>query len=569
MRLTPSRRASIAVAALCVLAGHAGRGAVAHADGADASDPANGVFFREPDKATRDRIDDLISQATTDSVTARRRARGELESLGYWSVEPLAGVIQATKDRDAPTRCASILTIDAIGESTGDRRAIDALRDVVVREDSSPYLAAFAALALGRWRDVAAPASFRKALAAPRVLEMLHAAVPFALARLRTQDAADVLRGQISDAGATEPVQSARLLALGFFPDAALAPGGAAPGPDLAAGLASRRRGEQQGALLGFMVATARARTGKDFFERVLAADPVPEVTALALLGLAAFDDAGVTDRLARAAAGGGPDAIREFACDLLVPRGDPAALETLLHVSRTAPSRRLVASSVLALGNIDSPEARDAVIERLQHKAPLVRAAAAVAAAGWVGLVPAASARDRAVAQIDARLGHGEADAKVRDVFQLARAVLLGERHDVKWPETGPDPLFASVRQTQRQRMLRAVNRHVERSLDLAKISNPQTDAELNPDDVPAMTMDLDTRGGLDSVPGNGDLPVPQGGGSLPTLPLGSVGSSRTSAWPELRDLKTELTRRPYFTAADLPLPPAAPTPSPSPSQK
>jgi len=38
-------------------------------------------------------------------------------------------------------------------------------------------------------------------------------------------------------------------------------------------------------------------------------------------------------------------------------------------------------------------------------------------------------------------------------------------------------------------------------------------------------------------------------------------MGSSRTSAWPELRDLKDELRRRPYFTLDDLPLPPAATT--------
>jgi HEAT repeat protein len=513
--------------------------------------PAADVFFRDPDRDTAKRIDELIIQFTSDSVPTRRRARVEMERLGYWAVDPL---LAAARDREPPFRCSAILTLDALG----DRRAIVPLREIVVREDGLQYVGAFAALALGRFRDEGAVVPLRTVLSSPKDLDMLRAAAPFALARIRTPQALDLLREQLADNGSTEPVTAARLLSAGFFPDLALASGATRPSDPLATALTSRRRGERQAALLAFLVATARTGAGRDFLVEFAATEQPPQVTAVALVGLSAFPDAEVTDRICRTALGSGPDALREFACDLLVGRADPAALPSLVQIVRTQPSARLRASAVLGLGRLDAPEARDAVVDRLRDRAPIVRAAAAVAAARSASQ----PLRDDVASRIAARLEGGETDTKVREVFQLARSVLAGDRRDVVWPEIGTDPLFASVLLTPRQRLLAAVNRRVELSLDLGKITNLQTDADVEVAPVAGLTPGAEPRGDtIEGVPGEEGGAPPSRGTGVPSGPTVTMGAQRTAAWTELRDLLDELRRRPYFGPDDLPAPPAART--------
>lgn len=507
------------------------------------------IFFRDPDKATGQRIADLIDQFSSDGWATRRRARESLEALGWWSVEPL---VAATRTREPPVKCSAILTLDAIA----DRRALEPLRDSVVREDGNQFVGAFAALALGRLHDLPATASFRAALARPRELEMLRSAVPLALARLRSPEALDLLREQVRESGATELVSTARILALGFFPEAALGPDGQTPSRELADALRSARRRERESALLAYVVATARTTKGRAMLLSVADDEPKPTVVMVALLGLAAFEGPEITERIAKAAASAPADSVREFACDLLIPRADRAALPTLLKlVQSPSGAARLRASAVLALGRIDAQEARDVVIERLRDGAPLVRAAAAVAAARS----ESPDVRTRALALLDARLHGGETDAKAKEVAGLARAVLNGERREVRWPEVGPERLFSTMDLTPRQRLMHAVNLRVEACLDLLKIANFQTDTEMTPHQLPTTVPGLD--GGDGSGDGGDDGPTTPTPGPVPGGTLGNIGATRTSAWQELRDLKVELRRRPYFTEADLPLPPAAPT--------
>lgn len=545
------------LAGLTVLALPAG--AIRADDPAGAVLPRPGeVFFREPDEGTRQRIKDLMAQSTSDAPRTRGRARADLVALGYWAVEPL---IVAARDRDPAARCASILTLDAIG----DARAVEPLREIVLREDSNPYIGAFAALALGRFRDVGVLRDpkdpFRESLDNPHSLDLLRAAIPFALARMRSESALGLklLREQLADGGAVEPVTAARLLALGFFPDAAVVQSGDRPAPPLEAAMRSNRQGERQAALLAFLVANARTTKGKDYVAKVAETDTSPRVQAVALIGLAAFAGADVTERIAATMTGSGPDSVvRELACDLLVERADAAALPALLHVTRTQQTTRLRASAVLALGRLAGADAHRAVIGALSDKSPLVRSAASVAAARS----SSADLRADALARIDARLQGGETDADAREVLRTARAVLAGERREVAWREVGTDPLFASVLQTPRQRLIRAVNRRVELSLDLGKITDVPTEQGVSPDDLSGGAVSIDAHEAqLEGIQGPGDTSPPPSTLPAPTGSIGTMGSSRTSAWPELRDLRDELRRRPYFTLDDLPAPPAAVT--------
>lgn len=533
---------------------------------ADEVPPGQEVFFRDPDKATSSRIESLLSQSTSDSVQARRGARAALEEIGYWAVDPLVSALSTPTKAEPPIRCAASLVLDAIG----DPRALDPLRQAVVREASHPLVGAFAALALGRFRDAGATGAFREAVRNPRNVDMLRAAVPLALARVRGPDALDFLREQLADQPANEPVSSARLLALGFFPDAALAPGEVRPSaPLLAAMEKSRRRGERQAALLAFLVATARRHDGKPYLLEVLGSEEAPDVVKVALIGLSAFDGADVTERLARVAAGSSADAVREVACDLLVPRGDPAAKPALFQIVRSPQSARLRASAVLALARIDDEDCRGAVLERLRDPKPAVRAAAAVGAT-WI---VATEVRTEAAKRIDAKLRAGEQDSAARAVLQLARSVLAGERSDVLWPEVGPEPIFSEIALSYDERLLRAVNLRVEASLDLEKIHNLQNDTEIKPEGPPRLpgggAGDGSGTGGGGTGDGGGtgggtggDLGGGGGGsGDLSAGADGPLGAQRTSAWQELRDLKFELRRRPYFGRDDLPGVPAAAT--------
>jgi len=551
--------AGLALAAPAFVARPAGAG-----DAADAFDPqapGQEVFFRDPDKATGARIEGLIAQATSDSVQARRGARAALEELGYWSVDPLVAALSTPSKAEPPIRCSAALVLDAIG----DRRALDPLRTAVVREASHPLVGAFAALTLGRFRDAGAPAAFRDAVRNTKNVDMLRAAVPLALARIRGADALDLLRAQLADVPANEPVASARLLALGFFPEAALSqePGEVRPSAALLAAMKGGRRGERQAALLAFLVATARRRDGKAYLVEVLGSEEAPEVVKVGLIGLSAFEGPDVTERLAKVATSNAADAVRELACDLLVPRADPAAKTALLRIVASPQSARLRGSAVLALARIDDDACRAAVVDRLRDQKPAVRAAAAVGAT-WI---TEKTTRDEVAKRIDGRLRAGEQDLSARAVLQLARSVLAGERSDIVWPEAGPEPLFSEIALAYDERLLRAVNLRAEASLDLEKIHNLQNDTEIKNVGPPKQPGGGDegpggpAPGGSEGAPGDGG-PGDGGSGDTPGGGIeGPLGAQRTSAWQELRDLKVELRRRPYFGRSDLPGVPASET--------
>ncbi len=564
--------------------------------GGDAVDEqAKGIFFRDPDKDTADRIAQCIAHFATVSVQDRAKARRELEQIGWWAVEPL---IESAQSSEPPARCASILTLEAIR----DRRAVEPLRALVAKETSHPYIAAFAALALGRFGDAASVPVMRAAVRTTRTMDMLKAAVPFACAKIRTTEARDVVVERVRSAGAKEPVRSAALLALGFFPDAALDASGTRPGADLLSGIQSKRRGERQAALLGFLVATAPRRDVKPVLQDVLAAETAPEVATVALLGLSHSDDADVTELLAKTAARQADDVVRTAAADLLVDRADAAVKPLLLATARNATSPRLRAACVLALGRVEDDEVQALLVEKLKDHAPVVRATAAVA----FTRNPRASTRAAGLSAIDQRLHATEPNDDVRADFEKARAVLAGERADARWNEVGPDVIFADMPLTYTQRLLKAVNLRAQASLDLVKIHNLQSDVEpatMGPpqssgeSNSPSQGSDGGTSPGSSSGgsssgrssggsssdgngggAGSGGSSGPgasgsdggasgqggamgdgaSGGQSNPEAP--TIGAQRTSQWQELRDLKVELIRDPYFGASDLPQPTTTP---------
>jgi hypothetical protein len=540
-------RRTAVLPALVLAAAAAGR---ASAEG-DPSDPAPGdVFFRDPDKETASQIALLISRMATGSVQDRSKARAELESIGYWSVEPL---IDAATRLEPPIRCASILVLDTIG----DRRAVDALRSLVTKETSHPYIAGFSALSLGRFHDAGAVDVLRAALKTTKSADMLKAAAPFALAKIRTPEARDLCVERASAKDLKEPAKSAGLLALGFFPESAMAPNGTSPGKDLAAGLASKRRGEQQAALLGFLVASSAHGDAKQTLKEILAAETAPEVAAVALIGLSRSNDADVTELLAQTAARQGDDRVRELAADLLVDRVDAATRPVVIQIAHTATSARLRAACVLALGRLEDDDARRLVMEKMADRAPLVRAAAAVA----LTRRNVAGAREPALAAIELRLKHAETNEDVRDDLEKARSILAGERSDVRWTEVGPEVIFSEMPLTYVQRLLRAVNQRFMACIDLAKIQNLQTDSEIAPSGPPPMPGNGPSGG--EAEPGGGDPQPPAPPGEPPPQPSDGPavpGVARTSQYQELRDLKVELVKNPYFGPSDLPTPPTTP---------
>jgi HEAT repeat protein len=568
------RRPLLLSAAALLLVVPAGR---ASADGDPADDVPTRLFFREPDADTTARIAELISKMPTNSVSDRTKTRRELETIGFWAVDPLIDVV--TK-REAPFRCDAILVLDAMR----DRRAVDPLRGVVLKEAAQQYVSGFAALSLGRFRDAGSVDVFRAALRSPKSMDMFRAAAPFALVKIRTSEARDLVIDRVVHArGEKEPARSAALLSLGFFPDVALAADGVRPGDGLMAGLASKPSGERQAALLAFLVAAQGPGDSKQFLREHFATEAAPEVARIDLLGLSRSPDADVTELLAKTVEHQGARVVRELAADLLLDRVDASVKPSIMQTARNAPSARLRAACVLALGRLDDEDARRLVVDRLVDQAPIVRAAAAVA----LTRSRTAAARVDGLAAVEARIKRGETNDDVRADLEKARSLLAGERSDVLWTKFGGDDIFADMSLTYVQRLLREVNLRLMACLGLDKIQNLQTDSEIVPGGPPINPGTGESSGVGDtppsgSVDGGGGGTGPDGGGKgegpSPRNPSGSgsdgpsqsppgdtptVGAARTSQYQELRDLKVELMRLPYLTFADLPVPPSATTPA------
>jgi HEAT repeat protein len=539
------------------------------------------LFFRDPDDDTKGRIKEAILHMTTNSVPERTRARRELEQIGYWSVDPL---IDAARTLEPPIRCSSFLVLDSIH----DRRALDVLRTAIVRETSHLYVGGFAALALGRFKDQGSIDSFRTALKTSKPMDMLRAASSFAFVKIHTPEARDLLLDRVREKGAKENVRSAALLSLGFFPELALGgPSGSSPSPELAAGLSSKRRGERQASLLAYLVAMWPRGDAKQFLRETLADESAPEVATVALIGLSRSADADVTELLAKTAERLGDDRVRELAADLLLDRVDPATKPSVIALARGAPSARLRAACVLALGRLDDDDARKLMGDALNDHAPLVRAAAAVAFTRQT----TAAGRDVGLALVKSRMKRGETNDDARANFEKARAVLAGEKPDARWTEVGAEWIFGEMPLNYTRRLLRAVNLRLMASLDLAKIQNLVTDTEVagtGPPSIPSEGGggeargggDNDSTGGADSGSGGGSGESGSGAGGSGSGGSGSGGgdggggavgggavnggeggaSQHASQYQELRDLKIELVRSPYFTFDDLPAPPTTP---------
>lgn len=535
------------------------------------------VFFREPDNATARRIETLIGTMSAGSPTDRAAHRRELTQIGYWAVNPLR---KALREMDAPVQCASILTL----ENIGDPRAIDTLHEAVVQRDAHPYVAGFATLALGRFRHARSVKALRDSLDSPKSMELLRAAVPLAAARVRTPEAAELVAEVLnSRKSQRRGVRAARLLALGFFPSLALAEGGPSPSVELAAALSDPKYDVREAAVLAYLVASHGRDDTKSRLMTMVDPDARYNVQQAILTGLSAHAGPDVTEILAETAAGDGPQAVRETAAELLIGRGDLAALPSLRRLLRKRTTGRLRGATVLALASIDDALARRLVLSELGASEDLVRAAVGVAAT----LFPEGEDRARALAQIDSRLkGPGEPDKVVRANLKLARGVLAGERTTVRWQSIQESDLFDALDLSYDDRLLRLVNLRVEASLDLQKITNLEADIEdasladtsgnrgseaaapeadesetdddsvedvdltdnprnnETPDVLPGPPSDSGPGAGVGSVPGR-----PRGGKST-----GADGVVRTNQWQELRDLKIELKEDPYFGPDDLP---------------
>ncbi len=571
-------RVRVRSVALAALVGGLLAGPAPADDGEPFDERARNVFFHRPDSKTSDLIEDLISNFSTGSVADRTRDRHELERIGHWSVEPL---VEALIEAEPPIRSASALTLGNIR----DPRAIVPLREAVERETSHPYVAGFAALALGRYRDADSVAPLAEALRSPKSIRILRAAAPLTVARIRSPEAATLLMERIREGEGDTYVKASRFLALGFFPELALRADRPEPSETLRKGIRSKRREHRRAAVLGFLVATSHRRDTRDFLLKRLDQADSPSVEIPLLVGLSRYADADTTKRLAHVAARPGDEIVRAAACGLLVTRHDPAAMSDLLSILRKAAPATLKASAVVALAGIDDDDASSAVLDRLNGKSPVVRGAAAVGAT----LLTSLTARDEALRRIDARLRrNAETSRDVRANLKMARAVLRGELATPQWREVGADRVFGFLFATYEDRLLHLVNRTAEEVLDEGKIKNLQTDTEILPGsgdggssgsggssaDDGTETGDGDETGDDGGQPGEDVGETPPDGNETdnptpvddqPTVepPPGakapSVGSPRTSAWQELRDLKVELRREPYFGVDDLPAPPPA----------
>jgi HEAT repeat protein len=566
------RRAIVLSAAALILVVPSVR---ASADGDPPDDAPSRLFFREPDSETSARIGELISKMPTNSVSDRTKARRDLEAIGFWAVDPL---IEVVTKREPPFRCDAILVLDAMR----DRRAVEPLRVVVVKEASQQYVSGFAALALGRFRDPGAVDVFRVALRSSKSMDMFRAAAPFALVKIHTSEARELLIERVKTPGAKEPARSAALLSLGFFPDVALGPDGVRPGADLVVGLASTNPGERQAALLAFLVAAQARGDSKQFLREHFASEPAREVARIDLIGLSRSPDADVTELLAKTVERRGAAGVREIAADLLVDRVDASVKASIVQTARGPTSPRLRAACVLALGRLEDEDVRRLVVEKLADPSPIVRAAAAVA----LTRVHAPAARIDGLAAVEARIKHVETNDEVRAVLEKARSLLAGERRDVLWTKFNGDDIFADMSLTYVQRLVREVNRRMMSCLDLDKIQNLQTDSEIVPGGPPINPQTGESSGVTDTPPtgsigdgaggsgaesgGGGEVPTPrspspsEGPPQSPPGEGGAVGAARTSQYQELRDLKVELLRAPYLTFSDLPAPPSTPVAPP-----
>ncbi|MCG3133937.1 MAG: hypothetical protein HMLKMBBP_01204 [Planctomycetes bacterium] len=521
-----------------------------------APDGPERVFFREPDRATAARIEKALSRATDDSLSGRLAARIELESWSSWAVQPLLDALAAPR---AQSRCSATLVLGVLE----DGRVPSALRAAAARETSHPLVGGFAALAVGRARDRDGVASLREAWNGGKCPDLVQSALPLALARIRTPEARSLLDEIVRMQELRREAVEARTLALGFFPEAAIDTTTAAPSAALGEALRSDARGVRQAAVLAYLVSTARRRDGRALLLDLLAREDAPEVVSVVCLGLSAFGEADATDALLRVVEGRGPDLLREYVCDLLSRRGDARAKDALLRIVRGQEGARLRASAVTALASIADDACGDAVLARLQDRAPLVRAAASVAATRLTSAV----LREEAARRVDARLKAGEQDASCRAVLELAREVLTGQRRDAVWPELGGDNLFRSTSMGFERRLLQAVNLRSEASLDLTRVNISESEADLARMELPEGATRPESAPGEQEGVSNGIQTNREidrfdsglFGGDNP--PDQAFGQTRTTAWQEQRDLKVELRRRPYFTAADLPAPATAET--------
>jgi hypothetical protein len=287
-------------------------------------------------------------------------------------------------------------------------------------------------------------------------------------------------------------------------------------------------------------------------------------------------------------------DSVREMAIDLLVDRGDVSAKDDLIRIVRSPGAKRLRAAAVLALASIPDDECVKAVMARLDDTSPLVRATAALGATRF----HEATARAAALRTIEHRLKQvGDKSRTVRRVLGVSRDVLSGARRNVDWGQVFRHSLFRQATQDYEDRLLIEVNRTAESCLDLRKITNLGSDTQLvssgppgehgaGPETGTAQSSDDDgdTPDSSDSVnegepteedSGGEDIPIDDtsDGVGPPELPDGDtgprgpgtivpMGSARTSAWQELRDLKMHLRRLPYFGRDDLPTANDAETP-------
>ena len=514
----------------------------ARAEGADRP-----VFFRDPDPATARAIDRAIGRFGDPSPNNRETGRDELFDIGYWTVNPLHGVVE---EKGSQFRCNSLLVLGRLA----DPRSSGLLR-AVAGEEKTEWPPVFAALMLGRMRDAsdAAMAVYGRALDVPQN-DKRRAAVALSLGKIhrrRAVEGGDLLE-RILDAPTPNPaVHYAALLALGFYRSRVAEPSadGASwvPSRRIADALGDSREGMRYSAVLA--LALSRLDGFETIYRRAFEDDGDKRVRLAALLALGkpreAADDS-VTDLLTSVLES--PRVTgqeRTMAAYLLALRKDPRSVDALLRTANSPRSADVSAAAVVALGGIADPRVADLLVSRMSHPSPTVRAAAAVAS---VELVETADLK-RLREILMRRLEQGETSEEAK--FDMTAALdeigkILRDREDARnglpvkrrpppeWFQEDSMDLFLRLGRTHREAVLDAANLRVLEVLGIDSL--------------------FPYRPTVDGAP-----PAGEGG-------LGSATRFRRehSVYLEQYDLRNDFDRRPFYTPEDYPDEggPAAPVP-------
>jgi HEAT repeat protein len=493
-----------------VLALAAGAGQVR---GGDA--PPDPVFFKNPDEHTRERIVNALDLLNKQSISDHTRGRGELVSIGYWSVRPL---IEMLLEESFSERRNAALALGAIG----DRRAIQPLLKAA-ENDPHLYVPSFATLVVGSFgADQVIPRL--DGLIKNRKKDHRRISAVLSVAKLHSDRSYEILE-RVALSRDLSIVRETATFCLGFYRDQALVRGESGarePCPALMKALNSSRMELSRSALLA--LALLGHRDLKELYLKY--ADPRrdQELQRVALLALGRFPDEDVTRLyLSRLTNQTTPERVKLMAALMMKDRKDKKVLDQL---RRLIPQDKSVkAALTLALSNFEDEETVKKIIQRLADSSKQVRAAAAIA----LSRLTEPDLQAVAIKAItDVLVGKaGTVHNDVRFNMELARKILRtgDSRGEFIW--LGNREFADALPKDVEERVLDFVNREVERVLGVTSLQ-PEKSLLRPP------------------IPGE-------------RRPVNDQAS-------DLRDLKAYLELYPYFEPFDIPVPKIAITPRPEP---